>query len=163
MAKGSWIGVRGRGGFVGVLMAVSLGACGGARGGAEGGFIGTWQGSGSATGTCDNGNEITLTLSANGTFTQGVSGGLVWNGRYCTFRASDSGDVATGETPATCMSPDASTGGMDITTYSTLTWTLSSPTEIAWDDSATVQFTANGATLFTCTVTGTTTLTKLSN
>jgi hypothetical protein len=137
-----------------LLVAACLSACSSSSS-QDSGFLGSWVGSGPASGSCDDGSTLSGTQTFNGTFVAGSSGEITWRGVNCTFFATVSGDVATATLPATCAVPDAN-GGTDTDSFSPLTWTLTG-------SSITVNFSFQeqiGGTGVTCTITGSSVLTK---
>jgi hypothetical protein len=128
-------------------------------------FIGTWTGVNVMTtaSSCSGGiPNQTLVTTVKGSWADGVSGGLVWVGANCTFQATVSGNTATVNSGATCSDTYPATGEVDAYTYSSLSWTLTSPTEATLASSGTIQITVNGEAA-TCSFSQGGTIMKISN
>lgn len=146
--------------MVGLLLGITLSACGGDKGDDLATFIGTWQPTAGAVTEICQGYTYTNSLS-NLTWTAGVSSDLVQTDGSCALLANVSGATATGIPGQSCSG--AASGGTATLTFGGYTFVVSPDGHTATENaSGNITYVVDGATI-PCTLNETGSFHKIGN
>lgn len=148
---------------VGLVLALTLSACGGDKGDDLNQFIGTWQAtSGTWTMVCQ-GYPSTGAVTGNVVWRAGIGSDLVQTDPSgCSIMADAQGSTASGAPSTTCIGSDGA-GGVQTTTFASYTFVVSPDGHTATENSSgQVTFVEQGVTL-PCTLNETASFQKISN